>query len=57
MNKLIILTIASISLNISAQYTDECNFDIRCDYEEFYETKTREYKGPIYKRIPQSFRY
>lgn len=57
MNKLIILVIASISLNVSAQYTDNCKFEINCDYEDFYENRTLEYNEPSFKGIPQSFRY
>jgi hypothetical protein len=57
MNKIIILTIASISLNVSAQYTDNCKFEINCDYENFYENRTLKFNEPSFKGIPQSFRY
>ena len=57
MNKLIILVSALISLNVSAQYVDKCEIDIRCDYDDIYEIRTLEYNEPKFKGIPQSTRY
>ena len=57
MNKLIILVSTLISLNVSAQYADKCEFDIRCDYNDIYEIKTLEINEPKYKGLPQRYNY